>query len=36
LAEQPNAAGVTAKTVWCIFDNIAAGAAVENAVTLEN
>jgi uncharacterized protein YecE (DUF72 family) len=32
LAKQAIAAG--GKTVWCIFDNTAAGAAVENAVAL--
>jgi uncharacterized protein YecE (DUF72 family) len=35
LAQQAVAAGGAAKTVWCIFDNTAAGAAVENAVALQ-
>jgi uncharacterized protein YecE (DUF72 family) len=34
LAEQAHTASGAAKAVWCIFDNTAAGAAVENAVTL--
>jgi uncharacterized protein YecE (DUF72 family) len=35
LAEQLMAAARTAKPVWCIFDNTAAGAAVSNALTLK-
>jgi uncharacterized protein YecE (DUF72 family) len=34
LAEAARSASASAKTVWCIFDNTAAGAAVENAVAL--
>ena len=35
LADQVVAASAAAKSVWCIFDNTAAGAAVVNAVTLK-
>jgi uncharacterized protein YecE (DUF72 family) len=34
LAEAARSASAAAKTVWCIFDNTAAGAAVENAISL--
>jgi uncharacterized protein YecE (DUF72 family) len=35
LAEEARVAATTAKTVWCIFDNTAEGAAVQNAVALK-
>jgi uncharacterized protein YecE (DUF72 family) len=35
LADEARAATATAKAVWCIFDNTAAGEAVENALTLQ-